>query len=142
MSNIEKKKQGWPPTDMPDCACFSGDNEHAVMLRCADVATAAGAISAGFEEVAHHEQLCAKALPFLLETSIVSILTRIARAEGPALQCGTQEMQWEAERLLSGLEGRVLKRMRETYELGRELGMTEETVNAMRERDSSGGEVQ
>jgi hypothetical protein len=148
MSNIEDDQRSLPPLpdDLPKCGCFSsetGDDVKFAWDRCVDVSRASNVMADAFRQMVVAEQFCPTAMPFFLEIATLSILTFIAKAQGPALEYGTQEIEWEVERLLGGLETRVLARSRETYAKAREAGITVEVVRAMREReDGDGGTVQ
>lgn len=101
------------PVNLPQCSCFATDRLF-TMGRCAEVAGAGHQLCAAFHELTGRMELCPDALPFFLELMVLSLLTYVARSQGPALEYGSQEMEWETERLLHGMEARVLERSRDT----------------------------
>lgn len=123
------------PVDLPKCDCFSTDDPDFAMGRCADVSKCCHTMLTAFLKLAEMEQLCRHALPYFAEMFVISVLTSIAKTHGPALEYGSVEMEWEFERLLLGMETRVLARSRDVYARSRALGLTEATVKAMYERD-------
>lgn len=137
MSNTPKDELRLP-IDLPKCACFQFPDPHVVMSRCATTAQSCNAVAQAFNQMAHDDGLCVEALPYFLDLCVVSILTMIAKRQGPALQFGSREIEWEVERLLTGMEARVLARSRDTYDQSRQHGLTEEVVKAMRERGEKG----
>lgn len=140
MSNTEKELK--LPVDLPKCECFSADDPIHVMSRCADVSRSCHTMVGAFLQLAQMENLCRNALPYFAELFIISVLTSIAKTNGPALEYGSQEIEWEVERLLNGMEARVLARSRDIHARSRELGITEEMIMAMRERDAQDGGMQ
>lgn len=126
------------PCDLPKCACFN-TNDAITWNRCCSVAKAGHELCGGFMVLAEDEVVCKDALPYMLDLAIISITAYIAKTQGPALEYGSVEIQAESERLMTGLEARVIARMKDVYERARELGLSEEKVRAMYE---SNGELQ
>jgi hypothetical protein len=129
MSNIKDELK--LPSNLPECSCFTTADLF-TLTRCSEVSHGGQALCGAFDQVVRDAQLCTKAMPYLLELTLIPVLAYMARVNGPALEYGSKEIEWEAERLLAGLEARVLARMRETYAGGRELGLTEEKLRAIR----------
>ena len=127
------------PVDLPKCECFKDDNPDFAMDRCADVGRCCHMLVTAFLQLAQMENLCRNALPYYLELFVISVLSSIAKTNGPALEYGSQEIEWEVEHLLKGMEARILARSRDIYKRGREMGLTEEVLRAMEERDLNGG---
>lgn len=134
MSNTTSKL----PENLPQCECFQTDVEFS-WSRCAVVGSCTTVLCGAFHQLVVQEEICSRAMPYLMETVIISILAYTAKSQGPALEYGSEDIEREAERLLTGLEARVLARMRESYAAGRALGLTEENVRAMR---AAAGETQ
>lgn len=133
MSNIKDEIKLKLPSNLPKCGCFNSDDDAYTLLRCSGAAHGGHALCGAFDQVVRDMNLCAEAMPYLLELTLISVLAYMAKASGPALEYGSKEIEWESERLLDGMEARVLARMRETYARGREIGLTEEKARAMRE---------
>lgn len=142
MSSTRDDKTTKLPCDLPKCSCFEYPDIYVVLARTNDVARAAGEMCTTFIKVAGEAGLCRDALMFLVEIALVSLLTQVAKEQGPALKYGSKEIEWEVERLLAGIEGRVLARSRDVYGRAREMGLTEEVVRAMQERAAEGGRGQ
>lgn len=128
------------PIDIPACPCFDVADPNYAMGRCADVSKCAATMVQAMLELAKMEELCKHALPYVVEMFVISALCSISKINGPALEYGSKEMEWETERLLQGMEARVLARSRDVYARGRELGLTEEVAKAMYERDQKGSQ--
>lgn len=105
----------------PKCACFEDKigrrtRETQVTLLVQEL----GRLAAGG---ADQMGLCDETLPYILENLIINIATIIA-LKGTIIEMGTQEAQWETERVLAGIEGRVVARLRSYYEESRHRGIT------------------
>jgi hypothetical protein len=128
------------PNNLPKCACFNkGYGE--TLARCAELSRSAKLTSELFGHLADEDRLCSDAMMFFLRTTLVAILTRIAKFESPALVCGTEEMERETLRLLAGLEPLTAELIQHSYKQSRKLGLNEENVQAMYDRDDNGGQV-
>ncbi len=133
------REQLSPPNNLPKCECFQ-TSEAYTWSRCCDVGNAVQEMSGAFHHQVREKELCPVAVPYLLDLVIINLLAYVVRSQGPAIEYGSEDMEREVERLLSGLETRVLARNREAYAAGRKLGMTEEVVTAMRERTEKGSQ--
>jgi hypothetical protein len=101
--------EGYPElmANLPECECFTTD-ARATWHRCCNIGASCQTMLIAFDELA-------------------------AR---PALEYGSQEMEWEVGRLLKGMEARVQARVQarvtETYGNARAIGLTEAKVAEMR----------
>lgn len=105
----------------PDCPCFNDPRTKVhVMSNMVALSQAFGAM---LVQGSHEAQICHKAMPEVFEMAIINMATIIA-LDGTIIEMGSQEAQWETERILTGLEGRLLERVREYYRMVREQGLT------------------
>jgi hypothetical protein len=104
----------------PDCPCFENPVTHDIMMtNMVAVVQSIGALLVAGARSAH---LCEKTLPVVMEMAIINMAT-ILGTRGTAIELGSQEAQWETERVLTGIEGRLMERVRVYYEMARELGL-------------------
>jgi hypothetical protein len=106
------------------------------MTMCAEAADIAATLTKTFVKLAMSKGFCLTSLPYVMDIVLLSLAVSVGTSAAPAIEQGSQEAEWETERVLQGIEARVLARVRETYARGREAGLTAETVRAMRERDA------
>lgn len=130
----ENKPKGAFPPDLPKCGCFDPRNSEALAWdSCARVANIVQAIGGAITVTAAEQGLCKESLPFLLDMLTINVLAYVV-SSGTAIEIGSQEAQWETERLVTGTEERLLRAVRHVYEEGRKFGLTREIVRAMREQ--------
>lgn len=133
-STKEVNKELPAPVGLPDCPCF----KLAPWERCGDAARIAQALANEMIATASDLGLCRTSLPYVVEIAVVSMLTRVAREQGPALEYGSVEIESEVVRLLTGIEDRVLAKVRHVYGDARARGLTEEVVRAMYQKPEGG----
>lgn len=127
--------------ELPKCECFQTGEPSFTSLakaQCSLVANAIGqTLIAGADEVS----MCKTALPFIMELGIINMAVIIA-IKGTAIEMGTEDAERETVRVLTGIEARVIALVNEVYAEARALGLTAETVAAMREKQVDGGGMQ
>lgn len=134
MSSTKERSELPVPVGLPDCACF----RIVPWERCGDAARIAQDLASELVATASDLGLCRTALPYVVEVAIISMLTRVAREQGPALEYGSVEIESEVVRLLTGIEERVLAKVRHVYGDARARGLTEEVVRAMYQKPDGG----
>ena len=75
--------------------------------------------------------LCAETLPMLMEMSIINMAVIVA-VQGTAIEMGSVEALWETQRVLKGIEQRVLDRLSDYYEEALKHPEVAKKYNAMR----------
>lgn len=125
--------------DLPNCTCFNFENEEYSKGRMYAAANLGHQMIAAFDHLVASSEFCDKSLPYLMDMVVICLAVRLGTL-GTAIEDGTQEAQWETERVLTGLEARVLARVRWMYDFGRKHGLTAEKVRAM--RDGNGETIQ
>lgn len=113
---------------IPECACF--ESKEGAEFRSAQITQVVQGIGCYMVEGASMNGLCDKTFPLILENAIIQMATIIA-IKGTAIDMGSQEAQSETERVLNGIEEKVLNRLRAYYDEARSLGVTEEVARAM-----------
>ena len=126
------------PNDLPKCECFTTDDAF-TMGRLSQMSENNNVLISVFYQLKQQSEFCDAALPLMLELLLVQFCIAIG-VHGTIIESGTQEAEWEAVRVMTGLEARVIKRIREMHEEGRRMGLTAEKVKAMRERDQKGSQ--
>ena len=125
------------PPNLPKCKCFSQDKLLSMRM-CADGGEIAHYAVAAFQYAFNESNFCPEAMPFVVESMIVGLLAVVIKRQGPAIEYGTEEMERESLRLLTGLEQRVRDMAVHSYAEARRLGITQEKIDAMREAEKGG----
>lgn len=134
----ENKPKGVFPPDLPKCSCFDPRISEALAWdSCARVANIVQVTGGAITVAAADQGLCKESLPFLLDMLVINVMAYVVTS-GTAIEMGSQEAQWETERLVAGMEERLLRSVRHVYDEGRKFGLTREKVMAMREREAQG----
>ncbi len=127
----ETKRAFKLPLDLPKCECFQ--THDTALVRCAMASQIAGTAGKALMTVALEQDFCRDSIPHILDMVVLSLMTHVVMYE-TAIECGTQEALWETERLITGMEERLIRTARHLYEESKALGLTAEKVQAMRER--------
>lgn len=130
------------PVNLPDCACFTQHSPAVIHDKCSTIANHCHMLVGVWVAILEAENMCTKSMPYFLELLLVALLTSITKTNYPKLEYGSEALEAELEKFLSGLEDRVRVRSRDIYKRGRDAGLTEEVVMAMRERDENEGGLQ
>lgn len=85
------------------------------------VLTAGRVVGDLFSGIIACSSFCGDSWEEFMETSIISMATALALSDAPAIEHGTEEARFETERLVTGLEGRLIGRLREMYRTSQEL---------------------
>jgi len=125
------------PPNLPKCECFKRDKLFTLHM-CGDGSQIAHYGVAAFQSAFDAGDLCAEAMPFVMECMIVGLLAVIIKRQGPAIEFGTEDMERESLRLLTGLEQRVRDMVVHSYAEARRLGITQEVIDAMRAAEDGG----
>jgi hypothetical protein len=127
----DDKRAALPP-NLPRCDCFDfEDDPECTMGRCAQAAKIASRMAAVLVSLAKSNDFCKDALPFMVDTLNIVLATHMA-TQGTAIERGTKEARWETERVLKGIEARLMRVLDYQYTLSDRLGLTEAKVAALR----------
>lgn len=130
MTNEEKKAVA--PPNVPRCDCFDfEDDPECAMGRCAMAAEIANRIAGLLVSSAKQTDFCHDSLPFMIDTLNIVLATYMA-THGTIIERGTPEAQWETERVLRGMEARLMAVVKYQYKLSNKLGLTEARVAQLR----------
>lgn len=128
----DEDKRAAAPPNAPKCACFDFmDDPDNAMKSCADASFIATQLVTVMFKVVKERDFCEKSIPFIMDTLIIIVATHIG-IKDTVIEMGTPEAQWETERVLTGIEARLMAVLKYQYELSKKLGLTEARVKAMR----------
>lgn len=102
----------------PTCKCFADENDGDGRARASAI-IAAQQMSFHLVSVLKQNDLCQNAAQYVLEHSILNMVTFLAIA-GTAIDEGSQEAEWETDRILTGIETRLRERVKELYAMLRD----------------------
>lgn len=100
----------------PTCECFADENDGDGRARAI---IAAQQMSFHLVSVLKQNDLCRNAAQYVLEHSILNMVTFLAIAD-TAIDEGSQEAEWETDRILTGIETRLRERVKELYAMLRD----------------------
>jgi hypothetical protein len=115
LNTMDDKKEAWEPH-----LCGHNDKGQDTML--------ALQLGSTFLKVAS-ELLCKESAQSAFEQIILIIATGLA-INGTAIDAGSQEAHWETERVLKGIESRLMGQLKYCFDKSNELGMTKEKAKA------------
>lgn len=111
---------------MPKCECFSDPEVAKIQtMQCVLISQAVGATLRKFAEKVG---ICKDAMPYLMDLAVINMAVLVG-IEGTAIEHGSQEAQWETERVLTGIEARLMERVREYYAEAQRLGLKRENMS-------------
>lgn len=117
--------------ERPECACYQHPHPRTGDVRDAMITEVGQHCGLMFGSGLDAAGVCNAAQGHALELVIITLAT-VAALRGTQIECGTQEAQWETERVLTGIEERLLHKLRWMHEQAR-LPENEETTKKMRE---------
>jgi hypothetical protein len=118
----------------PDCACFQDDSGYA--MRVAMSVTIGQHFATGIMKTCDEYGFCRAALPHVLDDVILNATTIIA-ISGTIIECGSVEAERELVRVLTGIESRLIEKVRAAHAGARE----EIEAGRMPRVDGRGNEV-
>jgi hypothetical protein len=126
------KDDGYRPLNLPKCTCFNFDEDpDFAMKQCACATQMTGQLAGELMHDMMDAHMCRVAMPFVMENLIIQLVTQLALM-GTVIEAGTNEALWESERVLNGLEARVLAQMRHAYEHAQKRGLTQKIIDEAR----------